>query len=51
MSLLDSYFSNGTRRKPDKAKVTRDRTSDVRGEAKVAAGRVGILRDLGKRRT
>ncbi|MEU9415970.1 hypothetical protein [Streptomyces sp. NPDC048272] len=51
MSFFDSYFANGTPRKPDEAKVTRKRTSDVRSEAKAAVGRVGILRDLGKRRT
>lgn len=49
--FFKGYFDNGTPSKPTKAKVTRERTTAVRGEAKKASSRVGILRGLGKSST
>ncbi|MFJ3097973.1 hypothetical protein [Streptomyces hydrogenans] len=49
--FFKGYFDKGTPSKPAKAKVTRERTTALRREAKRASSRVGILRGLGKTST
>ncbi|WP_331727097.1 hypothetical protein [Streptomyces sp. NBC_00280] len=49
MAWIDRYFDNGSPAKST-ARVTSERTDATRTEAQKAAGRVGALSNIGKKR-